>query len=285
MEKVQKYVAIVKQMENKKFSIKFPDFEGISSVAEKEESIEKVAVGMLNTKLQELREEKIEIPTPMGIVQVQKLLEEGEFTIFVSPKANSKPLIDKENLKNTIDSLRDKSFKENVDKIRSKSEEVIKEKIGTNVKEENYNLIGAAGGALFALSAMLPIVGARIPIIGKIRIGFFNLSALEDYSDIIDMSGKIFMIRFIVLLMIISGAFTAYSAYTKKYFYFKSAVMSTAGLFIVTFLYVFIQLMRIEAEIRKYVGLSYAWFGMFVALALIIVSFVLINKKETTKEE
>ena len=135
MEKNQKYIAIVKQLENKKFLIKFPDFEGISSVAEKEESIEKVAGGMLNTKIQELKDEKIELPVPMGIVQVQKLLQEGEFTVFVSPKNISKPIIDKENLKNTFDTLRDKSFKENVEKIYSKSEEVIKDKIGNNVKE------------------------------------------------------------------------------------------------------------------------------------------------------
>lgn len=155
MEKNQKYIAIVKQLENKKFLIKFPDFEGISSVAEKEESIEKVAGGMLNTKIQELKDEKIELPVPMGIIQVQKLLQEGEFTVFVSPKNISKPIIDKENLKNTFDTLRDKSFKENVEKICSKSEEMIKDKIGNNVKEENYNLIGTAGGILFAVSAVV----------------------------------------------------------------------------------------------------------------------------------
>ena len=87
MEKTQKYIAVVKQLENQKFLIKFPDFEGVSSVAEKEESIEKVASGILNTKIQELKDEKIELPVPMGIVQVQKLLQEGEFTIFISPKA------------------------------------------------------------------------------------------------------------------------------------------------------------------------------------------------------
>ena len=35
MEKTQKYIAVVKQLENQKFLIKFPDFEGISSVAER----------------------------------------------------------------------------------------------------------------------------------------------------------------------------------------------------------------------------------------------------------
>ena len=285
MEKVQKYIAVVKQLENKKFLIKFPDFEGISSVAEKEESIEKVAGGMLNTKIQELKDEKIELPVPMGIVQVQKLLQEGEFTVFVSPKNISKSIIDKENLKNTFDTLRDKSFKENVEKICSKSEEMIKDKIGNNVKEENYNLIGAAGGALFAVSALLPVVGANVPFFGNIRIGFFNLSELEAYSDILDMTGKMFMIRFVILLMVMSGLFTAYTAFYKKYLYLKTAVSISAGLFAVTFAYVFFQIMRIESEVRKYVGLSYAWFGFFVALVLMIISFVLINKKKTAEEE
>ncbi len=285
MEKTQKYIAVVKQLENQKFLIKFPDFEGISSVAEKEESIEKVASGILNTKIQELKDEKIELPAPMGIVQVQKLLQEGEFTIFISPKSSSKPIIDKENLKNTFDALRDKSFKENVEKIYSKSEEVIKDKIGTNVKEENYNLIGTAGGALFAVSSLLPVVGANVPFFGTLRIGFFNLSELEAYKDILDMTGRIFMIRFVILLMVMSGLFTAYSAFYKKYFYLKNAVCISAGLFAVTFVYVFFQIMRIESEVRKYVGLSYAWFGLFIAVVLMGISFVLINKNKTAEEE
>lgn len=285
MEKTQKFIAVVKQLENKKFAIKFPDFEGISSVAEKEESIEKVAVGMLSTKLQELKDEKIEIPNPMGIMEVQKLLKEGEFTVFVSPKMNFKSLIDKEEIKHAFENLKDKPFKENVEKVSLKSKEVIKNKIGNNVKEENYNLIGTAGGILFALSPLLlPVVGARVPFYGKIRIGFLNLATLEDYSDFIDVSGKIFMIRFVILLLVMSGIFSAYSAYTKKDFYFKSAVSISAGLFAVTFLYIFIQFMRIESEIRKYVGFSYAWLGMFAGLLLIVVSFVLTYKKEETPD-
>ncbi len=285
MEKNLKFIAVVKQLENKKFLIKYPDFEGISSVAEKEESIEKVAAGILNTKIQELKDEKIEIPVPMGIVEVQKLLQEGEFTVFVSPKSSSKPILDKENLKNTFDSIRDKSFKENAEKIYAKSEEVIKDKIGNNVKEENYNLIGTAGGVLFAISSLLPIVGANVPFFGKIRIGFFNLSELEAYRDILDMTGKIFMIRFVVLLMVMSGLFTAYSAFYKKQFYLKHAVSISIGLFVITFIYVFLQLMRIESEVRKYIGLSYAWFGLFIAVVLIGISFVLMNKKNPVEEE
>ena len=286
MENVQKFIAVVKQLENKKFAIKFPDFEGISSVAEKEESIEKVASGMLRTKLQELKDEKLEIPVPMGIGEVQKLLKEGEFTIFISAKnvKNFSLPLDKDEIKNTFDNLRDKSFKENIEKIRTKSEEIIKDKIGNNVKEENHYLIGVGGGVLFAISALLPIVGAHVPFFGNIRIGFFNLATLEDYNDFIDISGKIFMIRFVILLLVMSGLFTAYSAYTKKDFYFKSAVSMSVGLFIVTFMYVFFQMMKIESEVRKYVGFSYAWLGMFIAVVLIIISFVLTNKKSTKTE-
>lgn len=48
MEKtLNKYIAVIKQLENGKFSISFPDFEGITALAEKEESIEKVAKGIL----------------------------------------------------------------------------------------------------------------------------------------------------------------------------------------------------------------------------------------------
>lgn len=140
---MEKYIAVIKQLENKKFLIKFPDFEGVSGIAEKEESIERVAKGILNIKLQELKYEKIEIPAPMGIGEVQKLLQDGEFTTFVFTK-DEKNILNKDNLKETFDNIREKSeellkgdIKENMSKIYSKSEEIVQNKIGENIKSEN----------------------------------------------------------------------------------------------------------------------------------------------------
>ncbi len=37
---VNKFIVVVKQLENGKFAIRFPDFEGITALAEREEGIE-----------------------------------------------------------------------------------------------------------------------------------------------------------------------------------------------------------------------------------------------------
>ena len=295
MEKeLNRYVAIIKQLENGKFSISFPDFEGIMALAEKEESIEKVATGMLKTKLQELKEENIEFPTPKSISEVQKILNEGEFTTYISVSNETKPIINKENLKGAINNIRNKSeefikgdFKENVEKLYNKSEEVVKDKIGNNVKSENYHFIGMIGGIIYALSAFLPIVTINIPFFNlKKRLGVTNISDFKDVAGFVDISKQVFAIRFIVLLVIMCGIFTAYSAYRKHNFYFKSAFAISGTLFFTTFVYVLIQLFSLEKEIREYVGFSYAWLGLVIALILIGISFILTNKKETdTKKE
>ena len=294
MEKIfNKYIAVVKQLENGKFSISFPDFEGITALAEKEESIEKVAKGILKTKLQELKDENIELPAPKSIIEVQKLLGEGEFTTYVSISNDTKPIINKENLKGAINTIRSKSeeimkgdLKENVEKFYNKSEEIVKEKIGNNVKSENYHSIGMIGGIIYALSAFLPIITVNIPFFNmKMRLGATNISDLKEIGGFVDVSKQIFAIRFIVILIIMSGIFTAYSAYRKHNFYFKSAFAISGGLFLVVLIYVFAQLLGLEKEVREYVGFSYAWLGFLIALILMGISFILTNKKEEKTED
>ena len=287
-----RYIAVIKQLENGKFSVRFPDFEGIMAVAEKEESIEKVAKGILKTKLQELKDENIEISNPKGIVEVQKELEEGEFTTYISID-DTKSFINKENLKGTIDNLRNKSeellkgdLKENVEKIYNKSEEIVKDKIGNNVKSENYHFIGMIGGIIYAISAFLPIVTISVPFFGvKLRLGITTLSNLKEVGGYVDVSKQVFAISLAVILIFMSGIFVAYSAYRKHSFYFKSAILISGVLFIVDFMYVFIQFLRIEKEARQYVGYSYAWLGLILALILMGISFILTNKKEEVTQE
>lgn len=288
---MDRYIAVVKQLENKKFLIKFPDFEGVTGIAEKEESIDRVAKGILNTKLQELRYEKLEIPSPMGIAEVQKTLEEGEFTTFVFAK-EEKNLLNKENLKETFGNIREKSeellkgdLKENMEKIYSKSEELVQNKLGENIKSENYNMVGVGAGILYALSALMPLVSIEIPFLKTIRLGFTNLSDIEQFNMFIDLSSQMFMVRFIVILMIICGGFVAYSSYKKCEFFFKSGMIMATGLWGVSFIYVFMQMMRLESEARKNVGFSFAWFGLFVAIVLMGISFILFNKAKQVEEE
>lgn len=285
---MERYIAVVKQLENKKYLIKFPDFEGVSGVAEKETSIERVASGILNTKLQELKFEQIEKPIPMELSEIQKNLQEGEFVAFITLKAEKNIVINKENLKETFDNLQNKSkellkgdFKENVEKIYSKSEELVQEKIGKNIKSENYSIVGLVGGVLYFLSTFMPMINIRIPILGDMKIGFTNLSDIEEFGVYVNgVSSKMFMIRFVLILMMMAGLFVAYSAYKKQLFFLKSGIAMSAGLYGVSFIYVFFQMMSIDSQVRKYVGFSYFWLGMLFSLVLMGVAYILLNKEQ-----
>ena len=54
MNNILNYCIVVKQQENGKFLITYPDFEGISSVAETEKSIQDIAKSTLKLKYEEL---------------------------------------------------------------------------------------------------------------------------------------------------------------------------------------------------------------------------------------
>ncbi len=227
----------------------------------------------------------------MGISEVQKTLEEGEFTTFVFAK-EEKNILNKENLKETFGNIREKSeellkgdLKENMEKIYSKSEELVQNRLGENIKSENYNMIGVGAGVLYMLSALMPLVSINIPFVKTMRLGFMNLSDVEQLSMFIDLSSEIFMVRFIVILMIICGGFISYSAYKKSEFFLKSGIGMAIGLWGVSFIYVFMQMMRFESQARKGVGFSFAWFGLFVAIVLMGVSFILMNKEKSVEEE
>lgn len=285
---MERYIAVVKQLENKKYFIKFPDFEGVSGVAEKETSIERVASGILNTKLEELKFEKIEKPVPMKLLEIQKNLQEGEFVAFITLKDEKNIVINKENLKESFNNLQNKSkellksdFKENVGKIYSKSEELVQEKIGKNIKNENHSMIGLVGGVLYFLSTFMPMIGIRIPFFGDMRIGLTNLSDIEEFGVYVNgVSSKIFMIRFVLILMMMAGLFVAYSAYKKQLFFLKSGIVMSAGLYGISFIYVFFQMMSIDSEVRKQVGFSYFWLGMLLSLVLMGVAYILLNKEQ-----
>ena len=80
------YIAIVKELESGKFLISFPDFEGITTTAETEESIQDVAAGVIKTKLTELKQNKIKAPSPKRMTEVSKELKDGEFIFSVLVK-------------------------------------------------------------------------------------------------------------------------------------------------------------------------------------------------------
>ena len=95
------YIAVVKQLESGKFLISFPDFEGITTTAETEESIQDAASGVIKAKLAELKKANIEAPEAKKITEVSKELKEGEFTTYVAVKESF-------DFKSTMTNLKDK---------------------------------------------------------------------------------------------------------------------------------------------------------------------------------
>ena len=56
------YIIVMKALEDGKFLITFPDFEGLTATADSEESIQSVATETIKTKLAELKKDNLVIP-------------------------------------------------------------------------------------------------------------------------------------------------------------------------------------------------------------------------------
>ena len=68
------------------FLITFPDFEGLTAIADSEENIQSVATETIKTKLAELKKDNLVIPEAKKMKDVSSTLNEGEFTTLYSCK-------------------------------------------------------------------------------------------------------------------------------------------------------------------------------------------------------
>ena len=167
------YIAVVKQLESGKFLISFPDFEGITTTAETEESIQDVAAGVIKTKLAELKKANVEAPETKKIAEISKELKDGEFTTYVSVKESF-------DFKSTMTNLKDKeAVKETAKEMTNKVNDFV-----NNVPEGKENLFGIVGGVLSILNTLfLAVVTIKLPFFGNYSIGFFKgLSEVSDFS-------------------------------------------------------------------------------------------------------
>jgi len=81
------YIAVAKQLEDNTILLSFPDFEGLTAIADSEENIQNIAAKTIKTKLAELKNSNIEAPEPKKIIEVSKNLQAGEFTTYVIKKS------------------------------------------------------------------------------------------------------------------------------------------------------------------------------------------------------
>lgn len=265
------YIAVVKQLESGKFLISFPDFEGITTTAETEESIQDVAAGVIKTKLAELKKANIEAPEPKKIIDVSKDLKDGEFTTYV-------PVKESFDFKSTMTSLKDKeSIKETTKEMRNKVNNFV-----NNVSEGKENLFAMGGGILSILNTiLLPVLSVGILFFGR-KIGFFyGLSYVSGLSK--DIKNIQLVLIFSGILFLALAGLLIYSAFIKNKNLLKYSIFGNIAFLIIFYIVLYVKLPK---EVKGVISISYFKILLYIiSIGLAYLSYNVLNKKEEVIEE
>ena len=267
------YIAVVKQLESGKFLISFPDFEGITTTAETEESIQDVAAGVIKTKLAELKKANVEAPEPKKIAEISKELKDGEFTTYVSVKESF-------DFKSTMTNLKDKeAVKETAKEMTNKVNDFV-----NNVPEGKENLFGIVGGVLSILNTLfLAVVTIKLPFFGNYSIGFFKgISGLADFIK--EAKNARFILMFSGILFLALAGLLIYSAFIKNKNFLKYSIFGNLALLIIFYIVLYVKLPGGEAS--KYISVSYFKILIYIiSLGLAYLTYRVLNKKEEVIEK
>ena len=262
------YIAIVKQLESGKFLITFPDFEGITTTAETEESIQDVAVGVIKAKLAELKKANVEIAEPKKITEVSKDLKDGEFTTYVAVKESF-------DFKSTVTSLKDKeTVKETAKEMTNKVNNFV-----NNVPEGKENLFGMGGGVLSILNTLLfAVVTIKVPFFGNYPIGFFKgLSGITDFSK--EAKNAQFILIFSGILFLALAGLLIYSSFSKNKNLLKYSIFGNIAFLIVFYIVLYVKLPGGEAS--KYISVSYFKILLYIiSIGLAYLTYRAFDKKD-----
>ena len=262
------YIAIVKQLESGKFLITFPDFEGITTTAETEESIQDVAVGVIKAKLADLKKANVEIAEPKKITEVSKDLKDGEFTTYVAVKE----MFD---FKSTMTSLKDKeAVKETAKEMTNKVNNFV-----NNVPEGKENLFGMGGGVLSILNTLLfAVVTIKVPFFGNYSIGFFKgLSGITDFSK--EAKNAQFILIFSGILFLALAGLLIYSSFSKNKNLLKYSIFGNIAFLIVFYIVLYVKLPGGEAS--KYISVSYFKILLYIiSIGLAYLTYRAFDKKD-----
>ena len=265
------YIAVVKQLESGKFLISFPDFEGITTTAETEESIQDVAAGVIKTKLAELKKTNIEAPEPKKIAEISKELKDGEFTTYVAVKESF-------DFKSTVTSLKDKeSVKETAKEMTNKVNDFV-----NNVPEGKENLFAIGGGILSILNTLLLSVLSVEILFFKRKVGFFH--GLSDMSELSkDIKNIQLILIFSGILFLAMAGFLIYSAFIKNKNFLKYSIFGNIALLIIFYIVLYVKLPK---GVKGVVSLSYFKILLYIiSIGLAYLSYNVLNKKEEVIEE
>ena len=265
------YIAVVKQLESGKFLISFPDFEGITTTAETEESIQDVASGVIKAKLAELKKANIEAPEAKKITEVSKELKDGEFTTYVAVKESF-------DFKSTMTNLKDKeAVKETAKEMTNKVNDFV-----NNVPEGKENLFAMGGGVLSILNTLFfAVVTVKLPFFGNYSIGFFKgLSEVSDFSK--EAKNSQFILIFSGILFLALAGLLIYSAFIKNKNFLKYSIFGNIALLVIFYIVLYVKLPGGEAS--KYISVSYFKILLYIiSLGLAYLTYRALDKKD--KEE
>ena len=265
------YIAVVKQLESGKFLVSFPDFEGITTTAETEESIQDVAAGVIKTKLAELKKANIEAPEPKKIVDVSKDLKDGEFTTYV-------PIKESFDFKSTMTNLKDKeSVKETAKEMTNKVNDFV-----NNVPEGKENLFAIGGGVLSIINTLLLSVLSVEILFFKRKVGFFH--GLSDMSELSkDIKNIQLILIFSGILFLAMAGFLIYSAFIKNKNFLKYSIFGNIALLIIFYIVLYVKLPK---GVKGVVSVSYFKILLYIiSIGLAYLSYNALNKKEEIIEE
>lgn len=265
------YIAVVKQLESGKFLVSFPDFEGITTTAETEESIQDVAAGVIKTKLAELKKANIEVPEPKKIVDVSKDLKGGEFTTYV-------PVKESFDFKSTMTNLKDKeSVKETAKEMTNKVNDFV-----NNVPEGKENLFAIGGGILSIINTLLLSVLSVEILFFKRKVGFFH--GLSDMSELSkDIKNIQLILIFSGILFLAMAGFLIYSAFIKNKNFLKYSIFGNIALLIIFYIVLYVKLPK---GVKGVVSVSYFKILLYIiSIGLAYLSYNALNKKEEIIEE
>ncbi|WP_339012920.1 type II toxin-antitoxin system HicB family antitoxin [Fusobacterium animalis] len=265
------YIAVVKQLESGKFLVSFPDFEGITTTAETEESIQDVAAGVIKAKLAELKKANIEAPEPKKIVDVSKDLKDGEFTTYV-------PIKESFDFKSTMTNLKDKeSVKETAKEMTNKVNDFV-----NNVPEGKENLFAIGGGILSIINTLLLSVLSVEILFFKRKVGFFH--GLSDMSELSkDIKNIQLILIFSGILFLAMAGFLIYSAFIKNKNFLKYSIFGNIALLIIFYIVLYVKLPK---GVKGVVSVSYFKILLYIiSIGLAYLSYNALNKKEETIEE
>ena len=269
------YIIVMKALEDGKFLITFPDFEGLTATADSEENIQSVATEAIKAKLTELKRNNLVIPEAKKMKEVSSTLNEGEFTTYVPVKED---FDFKAAMNTTMATLKDKeSLKKGTEDLKNKANELT-----NNIPKGSENIFGIIGGVIAIINTFLVAVfSVKIPIFGSYSIGFFKgLGILADFSKEVKNIQAILL--FSGILFIAFAGLLIYSSIIKNKNILLYSIIGNVIFLVIFYIILFVKLPGGEAS--EYISISFFKILFYlISLALAFVTYFALNKSEQSQ--